>query len=151
MAFLREKTSYNYRDTEQQRNIIAKQFAEQSWGTDELLEEIKAAETPYVDKFCQIKIPSWTKGRVALVGDAGYCASPAAGIGASLAVIGAGAIADALEKHEGSFELAFQAYNQTLRPFIEEVQATALTMLSKYLIPRTEEGIRKRNAHETSF
>ncbi len=47
---------------------------------------------------CQIKMPSWTKGRVALVGDAAYCTSPAAGMGGSLAIDGAAALADAFKR-----------------------------------------------------
>lgn len=136
---------YDYRDTEQQRKIILEQFAGQNWRTSELLKEVQDSKTFYFDKFCQIKMPSWTKGRVALVGDAGYCASPAAGMGASLSMNGAAALADALEKHNGNFNLAFQDYNKNLRPFIEEVQATAELNVRENFIPRTEEAIRKRN------
>lgn len=136
---------YNYRDEEQQRKIILDQFKELSWRTPELLEEMQNSKSFYFDKFCQIKMPSWTKGRVALVGDAGYCASPAAGMGASLAMVGAVTLTDALEKHNGNFELAFQEYNQLLRPFIEEVQAEAELNIKESFIPRTEEAIRKRN------
>jgi 2-polyprenyl-6-methoxyphenol hydroxylase-like FAD-dependent oxidoreductase len=136
---------YDYRDEEQQRKIILEQFAGQSWRTAELLEEVQQCKSFYFDKFCQIKMPSWTKGRVALVGDAGYCASPAAGMGASLSVSGAGALADALQKHDGNFELAFRDYNKNLRPFIEEVQATAEINVRENFIPRTEEAIHKRN------
>jgi 2-polyprenyl-6-methoxyphenol hydroxylase-like FAD-dependent oxidoreductase len=107
--------------------------------------DVQQSKSFYFDKFCQIKMPSWTKGRVALVGDAGYCASPAAGMGASLSVSGAGALADALLKHQGNFELAFHDYNQNLRPFIEEVQAIAELNVRENFIPRTEEAIRKRN------
>jgi 2-polyprenyl-6-methoxyphenol hydroxylase-like FAD-dependent oxidoreductase len=110
-----------------------------------------AFENFYFDKFCQIKMPSWTKGRVALVGDAGYCASPAAGMGASLGMDGAAALADALQKHDGNFEPAFQDYNQNLRPFIEEVQATAEFNVKENFIPRTEEAIRKRNTETEAF
>ncbi|MEI9950229.1 MAG: FAD-dependent monooxygenase [Pseudomonadota bacterium] len=67
-------------------------------------------------------MPSWSRGRVALVGDAAYCASPAAGKGGSLALDGAAALADAFQKYPGNFELAFQEYDATFRPFIEEVQ-----------------------------
>ncbi|MDB5155817.1 MAG: FAD-binding monooxygenase [Mucilaginibacter sp.] len=136
---------YDYRDTNEQRKIIAEQFAGLNWRTAELLEEVQHADNFYFDKFCQVKMPSWTKGRVALVGDAGYCASPAAGMGASLSVIGATALADALQKHNGDFELAFRDYNKDLRPFIEEVQATAEFNVRENFIPRTEEAIRKRN------
>jgi 2-polyprenyl-6-methoxyphenol hydroxylase-like FAD-dependent oxidoreductase len=141
-----EEIPYDYRDEEQQRKIILEQFAGQSWRTAELLEEVQQSKNFYFDKFCQIKMPSWTKGRVALVGDAGYCASPAAGMGASLSVSGAVALADALQKYNGDFELAFEDYNKNLRPFIEEVQATAELNVRENFIPRTEEAINKRNA-----
>ncbi|MBE9463500.1 FAD-dependent monooxygenase [Dyadobacter subterraneus] len=142
---------YDYRDEAQQRQIIYEQFAGLGWRTEELLEEVKKSENFYFDKFCQIKMPSWTKGRVALVGDAGYCASPAAGMGASLAVLGAATLADALEKYNGNYELTFQDYNQNLRPFIEEVQAIAESNVRESFIPRTEEAIRKRNTMSTPF
>ncbi|WP_221390916.1 FAD-dependent monooxygenase [Dyadobacter sp. NIV53] len=142
---------YDYRNEDQQRKIILEQFAGQSWRTEELLEEIKNSKDFYFDKFCQIKMPSWTKGRVALVGDAGYCASPAAGMGASLSIIGATALADALKKQNGDFTLAFEDYNNILRPFIEEVQATAESNVRENFIPRTEEAIRKRNTETVAF
>lgn len=141
-----EEIPYDYRDIEQQRKIILEQFEGQSWRIPQLLKQVQDSKTFYFDKFCQIKMPSWTKGRVALVGDAGYCASPAAGMGASLSISGAAALADALEKHGGNFELAFENYNKNLRPFIEEVQATAELNVKENFIPRTEEAIRKRNA-----
>lgn len=135
---------YNYRDEAQQREIIISQFEGVGWRAGELLKEVMAAETFYFDKFCQVKMPSWTKGRVALVGDAGYCASPAAGMGGSLAIIGATALADAFAKHAGDHASAFNDYNKELRPFIEKVQAEAEATL-EYLLPRTAEAIRERN------
>jgi 2-polyprenyl-6-methoxyphenol hydroxylase-like FAD-dependent oxidoreductase len=142
---------YDYRDVEQQRKIILEQFAGQSWRTVALLEEVQQSGNFYFDKFCQIKMPSWTKGRVALVGDAGYCASPAAGMGASLSMEGAAALADALQKHNGNFESAFVDYNKNLRPFIDEVQADAELNIRENFIPRTEEAIRNRNAQKALF
>ena len=142
---------YDYRDVERQRKIILEQFEGLSWRTAELLEEIQNSKNFYFDKFCQIKMPSWTKGRVALVGDAGYCASPAAGMGASLSLVGAAALADALQKHKGNFESAFRDYNKNLRPFIEEVQAAAELNVRENFIPRTEAAICKRNTQTESF
>jgi 2-polyprenyl-6-methoxyphenol hydroxylase-like FAD-dependent oxidoreductase len=137
---------YDYRDIEGQRKIILEQFRDESWRTTELLEEVMDSRNFYFDKFCQIKMPSWTKGRVALVGDAAYCASPAAGMGGSLAIEGAAELADALERNKGDYNLAFQEYNQKIRPFIEEVQAKADLNIKENFIPRTEDAIRIRNA-----
>ncbi|UFH56841.1 FAD-dependent monooxygenase [Spirosoma sp. KNUC1025] len=151
-CFLSEKEiPYDYRNEEQQRKIILEQFAGQSWRTPELLEEVQQTKNFYFDKFCQIKMPTWTKGRVALVGDAGYCASPAAGMGASLSMKGAATVADALQKHKGNFDLAFRDYNQNLRSFIEEIQATAELNIRENFIPRTEADIRKRNSQAIAF
>jgi 2-polyprenyl-6-methoxyphenol hydroxylase-like FAD-dependent oxidoreductase len=137
---------YDYRDEEQQRRMIQQQFAGMGWRTPELLDEVATSKTFYFDNLCQIKMPSWTKGRVALVGDAGYCASPAAGKGGSLAIDGAAALADAFEKCNGNFELAFAEYNRSFRPFIEQVQADAAKFGVEMLVPRTEEAIRARNS-----
>jgi 2-polyprenyl-6-methoxyphenol hydroxylase-like FAD-dependent oxidoreductase len=140
--------SYDYRDGSQQRKVVAEQFVGIGWRADELLDDVAQAEISYFDKLCQIRMPSWTKGRVALVGDAAYCASAAAGMGASLAMHGAAVIANALESHDGDFTRAFVAYNVALHPFIAGVQATALTTLNDYLVPQTEAAIRTRNRQD---
>lgn len=141
-----DEIAYDHRDQEQQRRIIAEQFTGRGWRTAELLAEVRGSKSFYFDKLCQVRMPSWTKGRVALVGDAGYCASPAAGMGGSLAIDGAAALADAMREHDGAFELAFRDYNEQFRPFIDEVQAEAEREGLETLVPRTEEAIRARNA-----
>lgn len=149
LCFVAEKEiSYDYRDEAAQRRIVAEQFTGVGWRTAELLEEVKGSKSFYFDKLCQVRMPAWTKGRVALVGDAAYCASPAAGKGGSLAIDGAAMLADALAKHPTSFELAFKAYDESFRPFVEQVQADAVRFGLEGLCPRTEEAIRKRNAGE---
>jgi len=138
--------SYAYRDQDEQRGIIRQHFSGEGWRTRELLEELSRCRDFYFDKMCQIRMPSWTKGRVALVGDAGYCNSPAAGMGGSLAIVGATALADAFEKHHGNFEKAFQEYNDSLRPFVEEVQARAVNFGMDMFVPRSAEALQRRNA-----
>ena len=138
---------YNYRDQEEQRGIILQHFSSEGWRTRELLEEVRHCRNFYFDRMCQIRMPSWTKGRVALVGDAGYCASPAAGMGGSLAIVGATALADAFQKCPGDLEKAFREYNDSLRPFVEDVQAQAVNFGLEMFVPKTEEALQKRNAH----
>jgi 2-polyprenyl-6-methoxyphenol hydroxylase-like FAD-dependent oxidoreductase len=152
LAFYSEQEfPYDYRNEEQMRNIIVDHFRETGWRTPELLEEVQQTTSFYFDKLCQMKMPSWSKGRVALVGDAGYCASPAAGRGGSLAIDGAAALADAFEKCDADYEKAFDEYNQSFRPFIEEVQAEVVDFALDALIPRTEEAIFKRNKEGFGF
>ena len=139
-----KEITYDFRNIEQQKKIIYDQFVD-GWRTTELIVEVKNSDNFYFVNLSQIKMPSWTKGRVALVGDAAYCASPAAGMGGSLAMEGAGTLAGALQKHNGNFELAFNDYNKKMRPFIDEVQARAEADIQENWIPRTQEAIDKRN------
>jgi 2-polyprenyl-6-methoxyphenol hydroxylase-like FAD-dependent oxidoreductase len=138
---------YSYRDQQEQKNIILQQFRDEGWRASELLGETVRSANFYFDKMCQIRMPSWTKGRVALVGDAAYCASPAAGMGGSLAIIGATALADAFTKHPTDIEAAFQEYNDNLRPFVEDVQAQAVNFGIEMFVPSSEEALQRRNAH----
>lgn len=149
--YCEEEFTYDYRNEQQMRNIIIDNFRGTGWRTEELLEEVQQTTGFYFDKLCQVKMLSWSKGRVALVGDAGYCASPAAGRGGSLAIDGAAALADAFEKCDGDYKKAFEAYNQGFRPFIEEVQSEVVDFGLDILIPRTEEAILKRNKEGFGF
>ena len=143
--FSENEVQYDYRDQGQQLRLVHDQFTGTGWRTDELLDELERSSKFYFDKFCQIRMPSWTKGRVALVGDAGYCASPAAGMGGSLAIVGASALNDAFEKHGSDFVAAFQEYNRKLGPFVLEVQSAAVDFGLRMFVPRTENDIRRRN------
>ena len=143
--FSENEIPYDYRDQVQQRHMILEHFESEGWRTRELLEEMNGCKDFYFDKLCQIKMPSWTKGRVALVGDAAYCASPAAGMGGSLAIVGATALADAFQRYPDDFEAAFQEYDDSLRPFIEKIQADAIEFGLETFAPRSEEAIRTRN------
>lgn len=137
---------YDFRDQDLHKQIVTAQFEGMGWRTNELQMELLNAKSFYFDKFCQVKMPSWSRGRVVLVGDAGYCASPAAGMGGSLAIIGATAVSDALQNCNRNHELAFVKYDKDLRPFIDQVQADALEMLDK-LLPHTQEEIDLMHKH----
>jgi 2-polyprenyl-6-methoxyphenol hydroxylase-like FAD-dependent oxidoreductase len=142
---------YDYRDLIHMRQIIKDQFSDAGWRTTELLEEVQRSPDFYFDKFCQIKMPLWSKGRVAMIGDAAYCPSPASGQGGSLAMRGAAAIADALLKYQGDYQKAFAEYERQLRPRIEEVQRLAEHNVKTHFILKTEEEIRKRNTEAKPF
>lgn len=64
----------------------------------------------------------WSNGRVALVGDAAYCASPASGQGTSLALVGAYVLAGELAAAAGDHHAAFRRYEQRAREFVDRNQ-----------------------------
>ncbi|GGG03478.1 FAD-dependent oxidoreductase [Rhodococcoides trifolii] len=136
---------YDYRNQEQMRRIVAEQFENHGGRSAVLLDELAKADNFYFDKLCQIKMPRWSDGNIVLVGDAAYCASPAAGMGGSLAIIGATAFADALEQHGPNFQAAFDAYERNLRPFVEDVQAQAVDFGIPTFFPETADHIRARD------
>jgi 2-polyprenyl-6-methoxyphenol hydroxylase-like FAD-dependent oxidoreductase len=85
------------------------------------------AESPdfYFDSMAQIHMPRWSKGRVALVGDAAYSATPLSGQGTSIAIAGAYVLAGELFEAHGDSEIAFSRYEEIMRPFIKENQELA--------------------------
>ena len=88
------------------------------WEVPKLLSMIPAAPDYYFDAAAQIRMEHWSQGRVVLVGDAGYCASPMSGQGTSLALIGAYVLAGELAAASGNYRTAFDRYEHEMRPFV---------------------------------
>ncbi|BDZ47803.1 oxidoreductase [Frondihabitans sucicola] len=140
-----DELSYDYRDAQQQKGIVRARFADAGAPFTDFLDKALDADTFYFDKLSQTKMPHWTSGRVALVGDAGYCASPAAGMGGSLAIIGATALFDAFQTAGGDIDGAFHEYELSLRPVVEQIQAAAVDFGLASFFPETDAAIRARN------
>ena len=85
----------------------------------QLLDAMRDTSQFYWGELAQVHMPGWSQGRVALVGDAGYCASPFSGQGTSLALVGALVLAKALAQSPEDFAVAFAAYEQRMRPFVK--------------------------------
>lgn len=86
-------------------------------------------------------MPSWTKGRVALLGDAAHTASFSTGMGTSLAMQGATILANKLNANS-EHQTAFMEYNESYKPYVENIQSRINRGLN-WLIPETEEGIQQ--------
>lgn len=71
----------------------------------------------------QIRVDHWSRGRVVLLGDAGYCPSPLSGQGTSLALVGAHVLAEELARPGADHRAAFARYEERLRPYAEINQA----------------------------
>ena len=146
LAFRTEsEIDYDFRDKAQQRRLIHDHFDHLGWKVPELLTHVDVEGDFYFDRANQIRMKSWSKGRVALVGDAGYCVSPVAGMGGSMALIGAARLADALRRHPGDHATAFREYEDKLRPFVEQVQERAATTGMSLLFPADERELAERN------
>ena len=89
-------------------------------------------------------MPQWSRGRVALVGDAAYCVSLVAGQGSALAMTGAYVLAGELAKADGRHDEAFANYEKILRDFIGRKQQGAERFASAFA-PKTRLGLQFRN------
>ena len=87
---------------------------------------------------------SWSRGRVALVGDAAFCVSLMAGQGSALAMTAAYVLAGELGRAGGKHDEAFNRYEALLRAFIESKQKGA-ERFSAAFAPRTRFGLFLRN------
>jgi 2-polyprenyl-6-methoxyphenol hydroxylase-like FAD-dependent oxidoreductase len=132
------------------KSILHAQFDDAGWECRRILEFLDKSDELYFDRVSQIKIDRWTRGRVALVGDAAFCPSLLAGQGAALAMVAAYVLAGELGKSHARPEIGMQRYEEILRPFITEKQ-TAATKLATSFAPRTRVGLILRNQITRAF
>lgn len=137
--------AYDYRDRPQQRRLIREWFDGLGWKVPAMLAGADGDDDFYFDRINQIRMPQWSRGRVVLVGDAGYCVSPLAGLGGSMAIIGAGRLAQALERYPDDHVAGFRHYDDELRPFVEKVQMRAATEGMSSMCPADEAELVNRN------
>lgn len=83
---------------------------------------------------------TWSAGRIGLVGDAAYAASPASGQGTSLALVGAYVLAAELAA-ANDHESAYTAYESRMRPFVVRNQALGPSNI-KRMVMRTRTQVR---------
>ena len=76
-------------DKPAQKTMLRKRFGDGKWECAHILGELDRAEDLYFDRVSQIKMETWSRGRVALVGDAAFCVSLMAGQGSALAMTAA--------------------------------------------------------------
>ncbi|SPF02460.1 FAD-dependent monooxygenase [Streptomyces sp. MA5143a] len=143
LAFARPEPPFDlFRDARAQRDLVARVFADAGWRVPDLLTALRAADDLYFDGVGQIRMPSWTSGRVALVGDAAYAPSFLTGQGTSLALVGAYMLAASLSGRDHA--ASFTAYEQTTRDFVA-VNQNQIGEGDATLFPTTAEALARRN------
>ncbi|HEY4216708.1 MAG TPA: FAD-binding domain [Gemmatimonadaceae bacterium] len=130
---------------EEPKSALRRIFADAGWEWPQIEKEVARASEIYFDTVSQIRMNRWTKGRVALVGDAGACVSLMAGEGTGLAIAEAYVLAGELHACQGDFATAFGRYEQRLMPFLQKKQQSAAKFAAAFA-PRTSFGIGFRNA-----
>jgi 2-polyprenyl-6-methoxyphenol hydroxylase-like FAD-dependent oxidoreductase len=103
-----------------QQAFLAGAYAHEGWEVPRLLDAMAGAGDFYFDTISQTRLDGWSRGRVTLVGDAAYCASPASGQGTSLALVGAYVLAGELAA--AGLDDGPRRYEERMRPYVERNQ-----------------------------
>lgn len=127
-----------------QRDLVAEVYAGAGWEVPGLVEAMRTTDDLFFDTAGQIRMPTWSSGRVALVGDAAYAPSFLTGQGSSLALVGAYMLAGSLATYPDHTE-AFAAYERDTRQFVTLNQAL-VDKGGARLFPTTTEALDRRNA-----
>jgi 2-polyprenyl-6-methoxyphenol hydroxylase-like FAD-dependent oxidoreductase len=138
-----EVPGLDHRDTESHRRIVTEAYAGAGWRTPELLRQLAGTDF-YFDGVSKVTLPSWSRGRVTLVGDAASCVS-LFGDGSTLAMAGAHTLASALAADPADHAAALRRYEATHRALADPRQRH-VGRASGLLIPRTRGGLAARNA-----
>jgi len=136
----REASSIHREPVEPQKQFWTEKFRDAGWQTVRFLEGMKTTSNFYSQEVVQVRIDTWSKGRVVLVGDAAHCASPFSGMGVSGSLVGAYVLAGEINRAE-SLPEAFANYEKVLRPFVREIQDVNTRGL-RLGMPNTRWGIR---------
>ncbi|MHC8339352.1 FAD-dependent monooxygenase [Pseudomonas sp. HLT2-19-2] len=122
LSFQQAPSGYEKLAQDEQKTLLKQMFAGTGWETPRVLDALENASDLYLDVVGQVKMPRWSKGRIALVGDAAYCASPISGMGTSLGLCGAYVLAGELSRHADHAH-AFAAYEKLMRPYVAQAQS----------------------------
>jgi 2-polyprenyl-6-methoxyphenol hydroxylase-like FAD-dependent oxidoreductase len=144
LSFRSPVISYDRHDVRAQKALLAQRFAGLGWHTGHILAALRDADDFYFDSISRVVVPKWSRGRIVLVGDAGYCGSPLAGHGTALSLVGAYVLAGELASADGDHVRAFSSYQGQMQAYVDqrmELPPGGITMA----MPMTSLGIWLRN------
>ena len=122
---------------------IADHYSGAGWKSNDAVAAMMEAEDLYVSESAQVKLPTLSRGRFVLVGDAGYAPGPI-GTGTSLAMTGAYVLAGEVSKNKGNLGAALKGYEEAMRPLIDDLQKIP-SLVPWIFAPQTAWAIWLRN------
>jgi 2-polyprenyl-6-methoxyphenol hydroxylase-like FAD-dependent oxidoreductase len=144
LTIQQKPVGYERLSLDEQKAMLKERFADAGWETPRVLAGLGSTKDFYFEAIGQVKLDCWSKGRVALTGDAAWCAGPISGMGTSLALVGAYVLAGELSRHE-EHTAAFAAYERVMRPYVEHAQDVS-KIGPRIAHPRTRFGIALQRA-----
>jgi 2-polyprenyl-6-methoxyphenol hydroxylase-like FAD-dependent oxidoreductase len=133
-----------------QKALLRELYRHDGWEYRKVVDELERTNVLYFDSVSQIRMQNWSRGRIALVGDAAFCVSLLAGQGSALAMISAYVLAGELAAAPGQYQLAFDRYDMLLRSYISAKQRAAERFAGAFA-PKTQVGLSFRNLVVKAF
>ncbi|SFC95329.1 2-polyprenyl-6-methoxyphenol hydroxylase [Nocardioides terrae] len=112
----------DHRDLGAQKRLLREQMAGFGWETARILTHLDDAPDFYLDQVAQVVMDRWSSGRVGLLGDAAFSASPMSGGGTGLALVGAYLLAGELASADWDPVAGFAGYEAKMRSYVEANQ-----------------------------
>lgn len=140
--FASPRLDYGWHDLERQKTLIADAFTGLRWHVPRLLTGLRDAPEVYFDAISRVRVPAWSSGRVALLGDAAWGLT-LGGMGVGTAIVGAYVLAGELAAADGDHRTGFAAYEKRMRPYAVRWQRGANP--GAFLAPASAFGLWFRN------
>lgn len=139
LTFMADVRGVEDLDRADQIHLLRRTFADIGGPAWRILAELDDAPM-YFDAVGQLTPTRWSRGRVALIGDAAFCNATFGGAGTSLALIGAYVLAGELSRGD-DHPAALTRYGSAMGPFTKAAPRVSPAILRR-ANPRTPNGIR---------
>ena len=121
-SFSAAEVTVPHRDVEAQKNLLRERMTGFGWLTPRILAHLDDTPDFYLDQVAQVVMDRWSTGRVGLLGDAAFSASPMSGGGTGLALVGAYLLAGELAASGWDPQAGFAGYEERMRSYVEANQ-----------------------------
>ncbi len=145
-VFASPRLEFDRYDPAEMKRIVSRVYAGMGWRTADIIDAACRSDDLYLDSISQVTMPAYTKGRVALIGDAAY-GNTLGGFGSGLAMVAGYVLAGELAAAGGDHRVAFRRYEEDFRDY---AKISRNANAGRFLAPRTARGIWMRNRVFTS-
>ncbi|MFI9814030.1 FAD-dependent monooxygenase [Saccharothrix variisporea] len=141
LVFASPELEYDRYDVEQHKQIVARAYRGGGWRIPELLDRLPHTENLYLDTISRVHVPTYSRGRVVLLGDSAY-GNTLGGFGSGFAVVGAYVLAGELLAAGDDHRTAFTRYESLFRGY---TKVAAKANAGPFLAPPTRARMAMRN------
>jgi len=145
LSFESEPMGFERLPVDAQLTVLRERFRGAGWQSERILDGFAARpDELYAQRMEQVVVSTWSKGRVALLGDAAWGSGPT-GMGTTLALVGAhvlaGELARTLTDAGDTPQRAFDRYERLLRGYADSAQGMPRNG-ARMLHPSSRLGVR---------